>query len=546
MSSTNVQYKMEDDIDIEEHDLLNDPALQSVFPDLGILKREIRDFGIQEETHIKTEVQKGIVNEYEPDSSLEVDSGNLATPPPGGLDVKPVILCADTDDTLSVSNGNTSGSDKEESHIKKESENVVVNDLPFYRNRIILGKVNVDDVTEEECYNYLRRDPNNVVKNDIQTYNKPDFRDAKDMNKQKENCLLLKILLTDCHTSLLGNNCYCAQCAVLFPTTEAYSEHYTSTHTETTNLTKAASVLIQNRDKKFECDICNKRFTTRRDIVRHIFIHSDKRPFECETCKKRYKTKKYLVKHKLIHTGEKPRFECRICKKILLSKHSLVKHNSIHTGEKPFECLACKRRFRCLHHLKQHKCIHSCGDEKQKREKTKKNCAEEKKEKLFECDPCKKRFMSHSSLKSHKLIHTGEKPFECKTCMKAFRELGSLNQHKFIHIDQKLFSCEICDKSFTRKSYRLKHMSRHIGNKQFECETCKKRFSSISNMNQHKSTHKGEKTFQCDVCNKKYGSRSHLIRHMRVHTGKKPYECDVCHRRYRYSDSLKHHKSLKH
>ncbi|XP_048479875.1 uncharacterized protein LOC105389491 isoform X4 [Plutella xylostella] len=47
-SSTGEQYKMEDDIDIEEHDLLDDPALRSVFPDLVILKREIIDFDVSE------------------------------------------------------------------------------------------------------------------------------------------------------------------------------------------------------------------------------------------------------------------------------------------------------------------------------------------------------------------------------------------------------------------------------------------------------------------------------------------------------------------
>ncbi|CAG9122988.1 unnamed protein product [Plutella xylostella] len=39
---------MEDGMDIEEHDLLNNPTVRSVFPDLAILKQEIIDFDTSE------------------------------------------------------------------------------------------------------------------------------------------------------------------------------------------------------------------------------------------------------------------------------------------------------------------------------------------------------------------------------------------------------------------------------------------------------------------------------------------------------------------
>lgn len=35
---------MAEDIDIEEHDLLQNPMLQRIFPDMSILKQEILDY----------------------------------------------------------------------------------------------------------------------------------------------------------------------------------------------------------------------------------------------------------------------------------------------------------------------------------------------------------------------------------------------------------------------------------------------------------------------------------------------------------------------
>lgn len=35
---------MDDDIDIEEHDLLDNPAIKNIFPDLSILKKELSGF----------------------------------------------------------------------------------------------------------------------------------------------------------------------------------------------------------------------------------------------------------------------------------------------------------------------------------------------------------------------------------------------------------------------------------------------------------------------------------------------------------------------
>ncbi|XP_048479976.1 uncharacterized protein LOC125488573 [Plutella xylostella] len=117
---------MEDDIDIEEHDLLNNPALGGVFPDLTILKSEIVDFNISTETPTKTQVPER--NENQLDGTLASNSGSLPPVcPTHDTDVKPDI-CIGIDDTKTIvgNTRNLSESDVIVCHCKKDSEDTDV------------------------------------------------------------------------------------------------------------------------------------------------------------------------------------------------------------------------------------------------------------------------------------------------------------------------------------------------------------------------------------------------------------------------------------
>ncbi|XP_048479944.1 zinc finger protein 681-like isoform X1 [Plutella xylostella] len=502
-SSTGEQYKMEDDIDIEEHDLLDDPALRSVFPDLVILKREIIDFDVSEETPTRNEIP--MRQDYQLGCTLEENSGSPPTVCRAhDTDVKPDVLSTDMDDTSTVENYNLTESEILVSDIKKESENAVSKELPFYRNRIILGKIHVD--ASDKVANY-------VINNEEKL--KPDSGLAAAINSEAgrskiskqycefEQCLQLKIILTDCYTSLLDNTCYCAQCAVLFPTTEAYSEHNTSTHTETTHSTKASAYV--EKCKKlvhkgaFECDTCNKRFNSLSKLNLHRLIHTGEKPFECATCQKTFRQLGHLTRHQLIHSGQNP-CVCTICKKTFRDPFTLKMHNLIHTGDKPYECNTCKKSFRHLSSLRQHELMHT-GDFP------------------FKCKYCQKRFKRKYRLTQHELIHTGEEPFECEICKKIFTDLYYFKRHKLIHSAEKPFECDICKKTFDRKSSLKSHKLVHTGEKPFECDTCKKTFNHRSSLNWHMSIHIGEKPFECDICKKTFYRQRDLKVHKLIHTG---------------------------
>lgn len=65
-----------------------------------------------------------------------------------------------------------------------------------------------------------------------------------------------------------------------------------------------------------------------------------------------FKKDKYLMDHKqLIHTDEK-RFGCEICEKRFRSKRGLLEHMQVHTDDRSFPCTFCDKRFKRKNDLK--------------------------------------------------------------------------------------------------------------------------------------------------------------------------------------------------
>ncbi|XP_077365222.1 zinc finger and BTB domain-containing protein 47 isoform X3 [Festucalex cinctus] len=163
-------------------------------------------------------------------------------------------------------------------------------------------------------------------------------------------------------------------------------------------------------EKKFSCEICDKKFYTMAHVRKHMVAHTKDMPFTCETCGKSFKRSMSLKVHSLQHSGEKP-FKCENCSERFQYKYQLRSHMSIHIGHKQFMCLWCGKDFNMKQYFDEHMKTHTG-------------------EKPYICEICGKSFTSRPNMKRHRRTHTGEKPYPCEVCGQRFRFSNMLKAHR--------------------------------------------------------------------------------------------------------------------
>ncbi|KAF1507363.1 hypothetical protein FQV17_0001195, partial [Megadyptes antipodes antipodes] len=163
-------------------------------------------------------------------------------------------------------------------------------------------------------------------------------------------------------------------------------------------------------EKKFSCEICEKKFYTMAHVRKHMVAHTKDMPFTCETCGKSFKRSMSLKVHSLQHSGEKP-FKCEVGSCRFQYKYQLRSHMSIHIGHKQFMCQWCGKDFNMKQYFDEHMKTHTG-------------------EKPYICEICGKSFTSRPNMKRHRRTHTGEKPYPCDVCGQRFRFSNMLKAHK--------------------------------------------------------------------------------------------------------------------
>ncbi|XP_029109161.1 zinc finger and BTB domain-containing protein 47 [Scleropages formosus] len=196
---------------------------------------------------------------------------------------------------------------------------------------------------------------------------------------------------TDCEKSI-----QCGTCGKAFKKLWSLHEHNKIVHSYA--------------EKKFSCEICEKKFYTMAHVRKHMVAHTKDMPFTCETCGKSFKRSMSLKVHSLQHSGEKP-FKCENCSERFQYKYQLRSHMSIHIGHKQFMCQWCGKDFNMKQYFDEHMKTHTG-------------------EKPYICEICGKSFTSRPNMKRHRRTHTGEKPYPCDVCGQRFRFSNMLKAHK--------------------------------------------------------------------------------------------------------------------
>lgn len=141
--------------------------------------------------------------------------------------------------------------------------------------------------------------------------------------------------------------------------------------------------------RKHKCEVCEKRFIGRSNLVDHLRHHANVKPFQCDHCDKAFVQKGSLVCHMRTHTLERP-FACDVCGKTFSQASSRQIHMRQHTKERDYVCPVCSKAFYSNSDLSKHKRTHDAVM-------------------AFQCPYCSAGFAQKPNMKKHMLKkHTAE------------------------------------------------------------------------------------------------------------------------------------------
>ena len=266
-----------------------------------------------------------------------------------------------------------------------------------------------------------------------------------------------------------------------------------------------------------------------------------KKSYKCEECQKRFTRKFDVKRHMLSHTQTR-QYKCSICVKTFLHSNDLKNHQYVHTTEQRYGCDFCGKKFKMLKRMQRHvKNVHS--------------------KLTFECEYCHKTFKSNDSLNMHMRGHTGDNLYKCDTCGRFFLQKSHLKDHQFTHLG-KLFTCDKCDCAFGTAAILKRHQILHVREKKnpkvFQCDNCKKTFTRSTGLTKHKSrcrerndeivTNRIKVMHECHICGKQFTHADALQRHGIVHLTPtpmdKPHTCQECCKSFTRATHLRRHELI--
>lgn len=279
----------------------------------------------------------------------------------------------------------------------------------------------------------------------------------------------------------------CATCSKTVTNFDQLREHFHADHPNETCYAKCCDRKFSKRFYLFEhlqlhikpdtykCDICGRCNSSSRNLAKHIHERHTKegkeRPFQCEICQKNFTNKFTLRRHLELHESARDH-KCSECGKGFATEQRRKVHERMVHHDVDRICDQCGKQVHGVYALRQHLLGHK-GVEKRK----------------YSCDQCGTQLTSNASLKRHKeqKHHDGTTAYICRECGKIFNSQTALLRHKkIVHIIERKFKCSICEKGFKFPQYLREHMASHTGIDLYECPHCPKTFKVRSNLHHHR------------------------------------------------------------
>ncbi|XP_055314295.1 zinc finger protein 726-like [Sitodiplosis mosellana] len=232
----------------------------------------------------------------------------------------------------------------------------------------------------------------------IALHNSPDVFKCDVCNESLPNRYVLKR-----HNDWHSNKYYCDTCQKSFTCSNHLKDHL-KTHRNHNS----------ENQRNFICDVCDKRFHSQKELNGHRKRHDLKHDQICEFCAKKFKTEAQLKLHQAKHldvaSKTKPKFQCDICNGWYTTKRILKGHKMIHNPE-PQKCSHCdkisphpialKQHIKNVHAELDFKC-HLCEKSLKSQSSLKDHIATHTNEKSYKCTYCDETFIWRTNMYKHR------------------------------------------------------------------------------------------------------------------------------------------------